>query len=366
MLDVSRTCADARRLVVPLIVASFGLALTVFFAPRIVAACGGFFSARSMERRPSLAYEQALIVYDPKTATEHFIREVAFRGGASSFGFVVPTPARPEVAKVDKSPFPVLRDAFHFEKLLLQGLRGGGGAMHAGAGAGASRGVTVLEVTQVGSFKTFVLSATDASGLAGWLRANGFVSTKEADAWLAHYVQMKFYFVAMRYDPPKADAGVAAGLQAETIRISFSTPLPYYPYFEPKPPPVGTTAGGHAPRLLELWLVSPEALTPVAARTRGGTTTWTSPFQSGELYGTGGDTVRPRLDLVLKESGIDELLPPGGLVVQTFQDQKTLREGYGDALFVPMRKTPLDPARAEALAPLLGALDPALVPEGKP
>ena len=79
-------------------------------------ACGGFFSPRpNPERRPSLAYEQALIVHDAVKGREHFIREIVFRAGDETFGFVVPTPTLPEVAKVDKSPFATLRETFPFE-----------------------------------------------------------------------------------------------------------------------------------------------------------------------------------------------------------------------------------------------------------
>jgi hypothetical protein len=59
-------------------------------------ACGGFFSRRATSnvRKPSLAYEQVLLVHDSKTELQHFVREVAFREAAEPFGFVVPTPSR--------------------------------------------------------------------------------------------------------------------------------------------------------------------------------------------------------------------------------------------------------------------------------
>src|SRR5262249_43589386 len=68
------------------------------------------------DRRPSLAYEQTLIVYDAERRREHFVREVVFSASREPFGFVVPTPSRPEVAKVKKSPFPKLRDEFPFRR----------------------------------------------------------------------------------------------------------------------------------------------------------------------------------------------------------------------------------------------------------
>ncbi len=120
----------------PMFGLALGLALLAvpLFAPR-AEACGGFFS-RAVEgvRRPSLAYEQALIVFDATKRREHFVREVVFRAAQEPFGFVVPTPTRPEVAAVKKSPFTALRTQFPFEER-TKGLRlgGMGGGMPAGA-----------------------------------------------------------------------------------------------------------------------------------------------------------------------------------------------------------------------------------------
>ncbi len=100
----------ATRLLVVCLVVPLGA-----MAPRDAEACGGFFS-RGSTRKPSLSYEQVLILHDPSSGTEHFIREVAFHGGAEPFGFVVPTPTEPVVAKVEKSPFEALRRAFPFAR----------------------------------------------------------------------------------------------------------------------------------------------------------------------------------------------------------------------------------------------------------
>ena len=77
-------------------------------------------------------------------------------------------------------------------------------------GHGGGGGVTILDIQKVGSFTAFVLAADDAGALAKWLKDNGLVSSPETDPWLAHYVKAKFYYVAMRYDPPKEGAKDAA------------------------------------------------------------------------------------------------------------------------------------------------------------
>lgn len=326
--------------------ACLALVGAVALVPTDADACGGFFGPPAEGARfPSLAYEQTLLIHDPATEKEHFIREVAFDNASTSFGFVVPTPTRPEVAKVDRSPFEKLRTTFPFAIEPMATGGGGPPGSRAAAAPGGAPPVQVLEVKQVGSFTAFVLKADDAAALQDWLRKNKLTSTKEADSWLAHYVAQKFFWVAMRYDGAKK--GAPPRLVSETVRISFGTPAPYYPYYEPDPTP------GHAPpprRLMDLWVVSPEEVTPVAVLKDSTTRAWVRPLQEGHPWGAiPPDTLAPALAA---------LLPKGSLHVQTFQDQKVSRVGYGDILFAP-KSAPLDAAaRAEKLASIAAVLDP--------
>ena len=323
----------------------------------VAEACGGFFSRASLEasRRPSLAYEQALIVWDEAKQREHFVREIAFRRTGEPFGFVVPTPSRPDVAKVAASPFGRLRAAFAFEEP-GEGLGFGDGIGRLGGG-GPGRGVTVLDVKRVGSFTAFVLAADDEGALGRWLGENGFVTSKEAEPWLRHYVARRFFFVAMRHEPPKqaAAAGGPASTTSETIRISFDTPLPYYPYMEPDRP--AGTDGGEG-RLLEVWLATKGLHAPVAARrSADGSTTWSRPLAEGRRYAPANrSTVEDALDA---EKG---LLFGGDVVVQRFMDQKTSRQGWGDVVFVPRTSSPADAARRARLRRFVSTLDPSLAP----
>lgn len=328
---------------------------TFFATPELARACGGFFSAKLQkdERKPTLAYEQTLVIQDRERHREHFIREIVFRTSRKPFGFVVPTPTRPEVARVAKSPFERLRTRFPYQSFWL-----GVGSVGFGSGRGrpgGSGGVEVLEVKKIGSFTAFVLSADDETALADWLKKNQLVSTPEADAWLAHYVKMKFFYVAMRYDPPAKDDVVVGQTKSETMRISFDSELAYYPYFEPDPP------GGRAPddpRMLEVWYVADSKSVPVATRSEQKKLTWVRPFAEGIAYEKAS---RKKLEEAL---GADsKLLPQGELVVQRFMDQKRSRVGFGDVVFVPAE---ISPRRVDRLKPLLGVLDPSLVEGAKP
>src|SRR5262245_47756248 len=52
-----------------------------------------------------IAEESAVIVWDEKTRTEHFIRRATFDTDAPDFGFLVPTPTKPALAEVSDSVF---------------------------------------------------------------------------------------------------------------------------------------------------------------------------------------------------------------------------------------------------------------------
>jgi hypothetical protein len=167
---------------------------------------------------------------------------------------------------------------------------------------------------------------------------------------------MKFFYVAMKYDPTLADFGADTRrkLQMETVRISFDTPVPFYPYFEPDPAP------GASPmplRLLDLWVIARAPVVPVSVLTEGSTRSWVRPMRSSRP-----NAPAPFPVGILDES-VQKLIPMGPVVVQPFQDQKVSRVGFGDVLFA--QSAPLDPkeraAQAEKLKPLLGILDPELV-----
>ncbi len=56
------------------------------------------------------ADQTVLILWDAETRTEHFVRKASFRGGGADFGFLVPTPALPELSESDSGVFQALAD----------------------------------------------------------------------------------------------------------------------------------------------------------------------------------------------------------------------------------------------------------------
>lgn len=206
----------------------------------------------------------------------------------------------------------------------------------------------------MGSFAAFVLSATDPGALTKWLGDNGFVSTPASAAWSERYVRRGFFFVALRFEPKLAKEKGAREQDSETLRITFETPVPYYPYEEP----VRDDLSGR--RALALWLVSASAKVPVALSTTDGG--YVRPFREGSKRF---DAVpQDALRAVVGDAVWRDVAPKHGgpLTVQVFEDQKLRRDGFGDVLMLPAQRAPLDDAAYERRRPLWSLLDPSLDP----
>lgn len=325
------------------------LILSALALPAAADACGLAMPAAA--EPPYLSEEQVLIVWNEQTKIEHFVREVRFEKANQTFGFIVPTPTKPEIAKVEKSPFPDLdRDAPYptFSGLGLGGFgHGGGGGTGMGYGGGSA--VEVKDVKRIGRFKAFTLAAHDATGFRKWLDDNGFATTPELDKWSGHYIDLGFHFVAFRYDAKKDEA---PGMTSETVRISFESELPYYPYFEPKPPAKQDV------RRLTTWFVSQHGRKPIATMAQGSVNTLVHPWYAGSEYS-------PTVEAFAKTLGeLGALLPidQPELQVQVFRDHKVSREGFHDVLFVPLEPpaadATIDPATEAKHRAMVRWLDP--------
>jgi hypothetical protein len=314
-------------------------------------ACGMF--VPSLESRigtlPKLAVEQVLIVYDADARMEHFIREVRVDRGAQSFGFVVPVPSKPEVARVAKEPFTALRAILPMEP--PRDPNGPPGSRAADT-SGGSKGVTVLSEQRIGNFTAFVLSATSGGGLEGWLAENRFGAPPLARGWMDHYVRNAFFFVAFRYDAPK-DAP-KTGITGETVRISFPTPVPYYPYLEPR-----HEAPAHDTRVLAVWFAARASMHPIVAMSHADGTSEVNPF-AWRIHARYASAQAKLAQAVGPD--LAKLLPAGELTVETFEDGRSDRSGYGDVLFVPDAPQNLDAAALKERARFLPLLDPSLEP----
>lgn len=329
-------------------------------------ACGMFVGPRDPTVGiPAIDTEQVLIVHDAEKGREHFVREVRFANVKGKLGFIVPVPGLPEIAK-EAAPFEALGKAFPFQPPLPKIKRPGGNARGKGAldgapmlaGSGGEGGapepppVELLAAKKVGSFTAFTLTARDPEALTKWLTDNGLEAPPSHQKWLTHYVKLGFFFVAFRFEGSESD------LVAETVRVSFDTPVPYYPYLEPFQDPREQSRGRS--RLLRSWVVTEAPVSPLAIRGGRGGMSNTARFSPVTPWGVGneyGD--RAAINRALGPA-LAKLLPKKA-VLQTYADTRTSRNGYGDILFVPRTKTAATPEQKKKWEMLLPILEPTLV-----
>jgi hypothetical protein len=258
-----------------------------------------------------VAEESAVIVWDPATKTQHFIRRARFRGTARDFGFLVPTPTEPTLAAVDDSIFDTLqakirprtveRTRREFKWTLL-----GSFQLANKAETMTGAGVDVLQTARIAGYDAAVLDATDANALREWLETHGYATTPDLEEWLDAYVSKRWKITAFKIDKEQA-----VDAQTQAVKMSFTTDAPFFPYREPASQRTGSS---NTRRILRVFFLGPE-------RVRGtiGTAFWPgilqwsdgidAPLRATLTKATGVETP-PRLSAFIEigsRSGLDEL-----------------------------------------------------------
>lgn len=155
-----------------------------------------------------------IIVWDPATKTEHFIRNAKFATKAGDLGFIAPSPSKPELAEVDPKAFEVLSSCHRIDTRNTEAAAGGE--------------IVVVQVQNVAGFQATTVMATDPAALGKWMKQNGYVSTPTIEAWTKFYIDKKWFLTLFKV--------VSASGQAQTglVRMSFKTDKPFNPYLVPK------------------------------------------------------------------------------------------------------------------------------------
>ena len=146
--------------------------------------------------------------YQPMNATEVFLAyedgsqtvviKPEWRGDASKFGMVYPTPSKPTVEagpadlfwQLDEATNPYIQQPpiYYAEDSVK-------------ATADRDESVQVVEEKQVAEYNVTVLKATSATALTTWLKRNNYNYTKSDSATMKYYIdQGNFYFVALKVD----------------------------------------------------------------------------------------------------------------------------------------------------------------------
>jgi hypothetical protein len=196
-----------------------------------VLADGGFFTEELFYDLYESA-QRAVILYGNSTGnstgnyTEHLILSVSFEGDAEDFAWVIPVPNKPEIAVSDPELFWELSD-FTRTEITRPGF---GCAGFDAAAPGDQDGVDVVEEQVVGPYATAILSATNATALADWLNANGYIFPEDGEEIISEYIEKEWYFVATKINAVEEDTGYAlAEGTIEPIVLSFASDEIVYP-----------------------------------------------------------------------------------------------------------------------------------------
>jgi hypothetical protein len=267
---------------------ALGAALSLALGLGPVFACCSISSDRTEAK---IASQKVLVVWDPVTRMEHFVREAKFSGSGEDFGFLVPTPDVPEIVEAPSGIFSALEAAsaprietrrrwtLNFKSVFSYGIV----EMHLKSDAVESRskGVEVLSRSIVAGFEVLVLQSTSAAVLTEWLRENKFILRDSVRDWLKPYIELKWKISAFRFigetgkdpdekkesDPERAERMMRMRMDVElgeseavtkTIRMSFKTPRPLFPYRVPQDELSGARSSGAPATPLHLYFIGPE------------------------------------------------------------------------------------------------------------
>jgi hypothetical protein len=224
------------------------------------------------------ASEEAVIIYDQANRMEHFIRTASFMSSSAEFGFLVPTPSKPEIAEADPAIYSDLanltKPKVEIRKVSKSNFGIGcgmpqstfanvGSDLSGRATPAAKNGVHVVEQKRVGNLIVNVLQAETPQALRDWLGKNGYDDRPELTEWLKPYTTMKWYISAFKMAADVAGPAVTTGklneptrtvaLTGTTVRMSFQTDRPFYPYREPSDVQNMNPPGG---RMLRVYMLA--------------------------------------------------------------------------------------------------------------
>lgn len=270
----------------------------------------------------AITEESAVIVWDPATKTEHFIRRATFSGKARDFGFLVPTPTAPTLTAVDDLIFESLqklterqtitiqRSAVDWTPFVMMPF-----VMRKDVATTAGAPVDVVSTAKVAGYEAVVLDATDAAELHRWLVEHEYAATPDLDAWVAPYIAARWKITAFKID--KSQPEIAARTSA--VKMSFTTDRPFFPYREPasqKDVPYGSRV-----RSLRVFFLGPERVRGLI----GASTSWPGFLEwSNTLYHTTREEVARRTGISIPET----------TRLTAFIDTSVVRDGDGDLFFV--------------------------------
>lgn len=218
----------------------FAFALSAFFSILYSPPSHPCAPAYPPEAMVRIADESALILWDAQSKTEHFIRRATFTTSAPDFGFLVPTPSRPELAEAGDEVFDALENIIRPKTIYRHVTRGVEPGVlclapffflsrGAATASSADSSVRLLESKRIAGYDAAVLQADSAGALADWLKSHGYATRPALAQWLTPYIDQHWIITAFKIAGGPENKAVSTS----AVRMSFKSERPFYPYREP-------------------------------------------------------------------------------------------------------------------------------------
>ena len=273
-----------------------------------------------------------IVIWDEAHHTEHFIRNANFRSGADNFGFIAPTPGKPELHEASNKAFYTLASLAP----VIAFARGGGGFGGGSLKGSRSLEVQVIQEADVAGFHATTLFSRSAQAINDWMNEHGYISTPEVEKWAERYCSRGWYLTAFKVvDTTKLAASTG------TVRMTFRTSKPFNPFYVPSSNILVNKKG-----TLRVYFVSVGDYDAKIGRTE----TWQVPQWTAQIP-------EATSALLAKQVKIPAEAIPDNVQVETFVDNDFPRPAADDIYFTKRR-----PIRSSAVVPTRGAPSYAVTP----
>ena len=261
--------------------------------------------------------QSVIMLWDKERQTQHFVRKANFRTDARDIGFIVPSPSRPQLEESGDAAFNTLADITAASPPPFIPL-----PSCSVAPATARGNVTVIERKRVAGYDATVLTARSGKDLNQWLKNNGYPYSSALAAWTKPYLGGDWHFTALKLVKDE-DRAFDPDMGASSLRISFKTDRPLFPYREPDSK-AASTALNRNYRILRIYFI---AETQYEGKIRGqawkASTRWS------------GDITKHRKTL-LRQLGLPQNSGPKQWWLTELENRWRYEQAAGDVYFSPV------------------------------